>query len=103
MLRTPWPANLGTSPAVAWPCGERNACRSAVMSSQSRGRVTIPRPITFNSVHRPYQLVQVWPGPQPQADRGWENERPYVTGLHRWWHLRTPSPELLEAEAAGML
>ncbi len=28
---------------------------------------------------------------------------PYVTGLHRWWHLRTPSPELLEAEAAGML
>ena len=28
---------------------------------------------------------------------------PYVTGLFRWWHLRTPSPELLEAESAGAL
>jgi SAM-dependent methyltransferase len=28
---------------------------------------------------------------------------PYLTGLHRWWHLETPSPELLEAEAAGDL
>jgi len=28
---------------------------------------------------------------------------PYVTGLCRWWHLRTVSPELLEAESAGML
>ena len=28
---------------------------------------------------------------------------PYVTGLHRWWHLEAPSPELLEAEAAGEL
>jgi SAM-dependent methyltransferase len=28
---------------------------------------------------------------------------PYVTRVHRWWHLETPSPELLEAEAAGEL
>lgn len=28
---------------------------------------------------------------------------PYVTGVHRWWHLDSPSPELLAAEAAGEL
>lgn len=28
---------------------------------------------------------------------------PYVTEVHRWWHLDSPSPELLEAEAAGEL
>ena len=28
---------------------------------------------------------------------------PYVTGVHCWWHLDAPSPELLEAEAAGEL
>ena len=28
---------------------------------------------------------------------------PYDTGVHRWWHLDEPSPELLEAEAAGEL
>jgi len=28
---------------------------------------------------------------------------PYVTGTCRWWHLRAPSPELLEAESAGAL
>ena len=28
---------------------------------------------------------------------------PYVTGACRWWHLRAPSPELLEAESAGTL
>ena len=28
---------------------------------------------------------------------------PYLTDLHRWWHLDSPSPELLAAEAAGDL
>ncbi|MGI9006975.1 MAG: class I SAM-dependent methyltransferase [Streptosporangiaceae bacterium] len=28
---------------------------------------------------------------------------PYRTGVHRWWHLDSPSPELLAAEAAGDL
>jgi SAM-dependent methyltransferase len=28
---------------------------------------------------------------------------PYLTGLYRWWHLDSPSPELVEAEAAGDL
>ena len=28
---------------------------------------------------------------------------PYVTGVHWWWHLDSPSPELLAAEAAGEL
>ncbi len=28
---------------------------------------------------------------------------PYRTSVHRWWHLDSPSPELLAAEAAGDL
>jgi SAM-dependent methyltransferase len=28
---------------------------------------------------------------------------PYLDGLHRWWHLTWPSPELLSAEADGWL
>lgn len=28
---------------------------------------------------------------------------PYLTDVHRWWHLSEPSPELLSAEAAGLL
>lgn len=28
---------------------------------------------------------------------------PYLTGLHRWWHTESPSPELLAAEADGDL
>jgi SAM-dependent methyltransferase len=28
---------------------------------------------------------------------------PYVSGICHWWHLRTPSPELLDAESAGSL
>jgi hypothetical protein len=30
-------------------------------------------------------------------------EDPYTVDTHRWWHLSTPSPELLAAEAAGAL
>ncbi len=40
--------------------------------------------------------------PPPPAQSS-ETDDPYVTGICRWWHLRTPSPELLEAEAAGVL
>jgi len=28
---------------------------------------------------------------------------PNVTGLFRWWHVRTASPELVRAEPAGAL
>lgn len=28
---------------------------------------------------------------------------PYLDGVYRWWHLSTPSPELLAAEADGWL
>lgn len=28
---------------------------------------------------------------------------PYLDGVYRWWHLTTPSPELLAAEADGWL
>jgi len=32
-----------------------------------------------------------------------DREDPYATGTCRWWHLSQPSPELLAAEAAGVL
>jgi hypothetical protein len=28
---------------------------------------------------------------------------PYLDGVYRWWHLSTPSPELVAAEADGWL
>jgi SAM-dependent methyltransferase len=30
-------------------------------------------------------------------------EDPYVTATYRWWHLSSPSPELVAAEAEGQL
>jgi SAM-dependent methyltransferase len=31
------------------------------------------------------------------------HDAPYLDGIHRWWHLSEPSPELLTAEASGWL
>jgi SAM-dependent methyltransferase len=63
-------------------------------------RVLTRNRTTYLSLGHPQSPPLRWP-------RFWRDNGnmgdPYVSGLCRWWHLRTASPELVEAESAGVL